>query len=70
MENKNEKSYVKGGTYGKRPLWQWIVTYLVIGVLVYGLVYYVFVGRKGGSYSIGSQSNPSAQQMPTYRYVP
>lgn len=29
--------------YGKRPLWQWIVIYLIIAAVVYGLVYYFFL---------------------------
>lgn len=28
--------------YGKRPLWQWAVIYLVIAVVLYGLAYYFF----------------------------
>lgn len=34
--------------YAKRPVWQWIIIYLVGAVVVYGLVYYVFFARKGG----------------------
>jgi len=30
----------KGQGYGKRPVWQWILIYLVIGGLLYWLVYY------------------------------
>lgn len=41
METKN-----KG--YGKRPLWQWIVIYLVIGAVVYALLYYFVFANKGG----------------------
>lgn len=42
---------VKQGTtkgYGKRPAWQWVVIYLIIAVIVYGLVYLIFF-HKGGS---------------------
>lgn len=39
-----EENYGKG--YGKRPLWQWIVIYLVIAVVVYGLVYYIYIAVK------------------------
>ncbi|HTE21885.1 MAG TPA: hypothetical protein VK674_02485 [Candidatus Limnocylindria bacterium] len=34
--------------YGKRPTWQWVVIYLVIAVVVYGLVYYFFMRDSGG----------------------
>lgn len=39
--------------YGKRPLWQWIVIYLVIGGIVYAAIYY-FVFTKKGGYGYGS----------------
>lgn len=34
---KPSKSY-----YGKRPLWQWILLYLIIGGVVYAVVYFLF----------------------------
>src|SRR5581483_1437082 len=41
--------------YGKRPLWQWIVLYLLIGGIAYAVIYYVFF-TKGSGYSYkGSQ---------------
>lgn len=43
--------------YGKRPLWQWIVLYAVIAVVVYGLVYYFVFAKKGGYNSNSSNSN-------------
>ncbi|MCR4324615.1 MAG: hypothetical protein NUV69_02925 [Candidatus Curtissbacteria bacterium] len=33
--------------YGKRPLWQWVVIYLIIGGLVYAAVYYFFLSGSG-----------------------
>lgn len=50
--------------YGKRPLWQWIVIYLIIAAIVYGLIYYFVLSKKSGGYS-GSGSTP-ATQGPTY----
>ena len=38
--------YAKG--YGKRPMWQWVVVYLIVGALVYGLIYYFVWGKVGG----------------------
>jgi len=40
--------YGKG--YGKRPLWQWILIYVVIGGLVYAAVYYFAFAKRGYSY--------------------
>lgn len=38
----------KGG-YGKRPLWQWILLYLVVGGILYYLIYILFFSH-GYSY--------------------
>lgn len=35
------------GYYGKRPLWQWILLYVVIGGVVYALIYYFFLSKGG-----------------------
>ncbi len=35
--------------YGKRPVWQWVVLYLVVGAIVYGLLYYFFFRGNGGA---------------------
>lgn len=53
-----EKPVEAKATYGKRPLWQWIVLYVIIAVIVYGAIYYAFL-RKSNTYS--SQVNPSRQ---------
>lgn len=41
------EEYGKG--YGKRPLWQWVVIYVVVGGLIYAAVYYFIMARGGGS---------------------
>lgn len=28
--------------YGKRPVWQWVLIYVVVAAVVYGLIYYLF----------------------------
>lgn len=33
--------------YGKRPLWFWILIYVIVGLIVYGLIYW-FVTQGGG----------------------
>ncbi len=33
--------------YGKRPMWQWVLLYIFIAVIVYGLIYLIFL--RGGS---------------------
>lgn len=59
----------ESGGYGKRPLWQWILIYVVIGAIVYFGIYYFFLRGKGsysapsgsgGTPSYGSQSTQNA----------
>lgn len=45
-------------SYGKRPLWQWVVIYLVIAAVVYGAIYYFVFAKKGG---YGSGGNNATQ---------
>lgn len=40
-------------TYGKRSLWQWIIIYLIIGAIIYGLVYYFFLSNNTGFNPLG-----------------
>lgn len=54
--------------YGKRPLWQWILIYVVIGIVIYGLIYYFVVAKKGGynpSPSIAPATNSEATTSST-----
>lgn len=30
--------------YSKRPIWQWVVLYIIIAVIAYGLIYYFLNG--------------------------
>lgn len=48
----------KSWNYGKLPLWQWIILYIIIGGLIYGLAYYFFVAKHGG-YGSPSYHAPS-----------
>lgn len=57
--------------YGKRPLWQWVLIYVVIGGLIYGAVYYFYFANKGGynyesptpSQTVTSTPQPSAAEV-------
>jgi magnesium-transporting ATPase (P-type) len=35
--------------YGKRPIWQWILLYVIIAIVVYGLIYLIFIHKSGNS---------------------
>ena len=47
MDNDNQPQ--KPGGYGKRPLWQWILIYLVIAAIVYGIIYFIFFYHSSGT---------------------
>lgn len=49
QDNQTNQKPAKG--YGKRPMWQWVVIYLVIAIVVYGLVYLLFFHKGGGGSS-------------------
>lgn len=55
--------YSKG--YGKRPLWQWVLIYIIIGGIIYAAVYYFVLAKKGYSLPGGSLT-PSTQTAPSY----
>ncbi|HYK08971.1 MAG TPA: cupredoxin domain-containing protein [Candidatus Eisenbacteria bacterium] len=57
MDETTSSSTTNG--YGKRPLWQWILLYIVIGALIYGLVYYFVFANKGG-YPVGPTVSPTS----------
>ena len=58
--------------YGKRPLWQWVLIYLVIGLVLYGLIYYFVLAKRGTSVynsaptipPVASEFSPSATTIP------
>jgi hypothetical protein len=53
--------------YGKRPMWQWVLIYLVIGAIVYGLIYYFVLGKKG-NYNMGGNSSNQQNTQTTPGY--
>ncbi len=51
-------------SYGKRPMWQWVAVYLVIGLVIYGVVYYFVFAKKGGS-TYNQPTQYPTQQIPS-----
>ena len=45
----NEISQDKKSAYSNRPVWQWVLIYLVIAIVVYGAIYFLFL-HKNNSY--------------------
>ncbi|MBI2008518.1 hypothetical protein HYS82_02580 [Candidatus Amesbacteria bacterium] len=50
--------------YPKRPIWQWVAIYAVLGAVVYGAVYYFFLAEKTG-YSSTTAPAPTALLTPS-----
>lgn len=53
MEGNVAEPNGKGG-YGKRPLWQWILIYVVVGGIIYAGIYYFYYAKNGGYKSSSS----------------
>ncbi|HUA13141.1 MAG TPA: hypothetical protein VL989_01430 [Candidatus Sulfotelmatobacter sp.] len=49
--NKSNESNTpkKSGGYGKRPVWQWVLLYVVVAIVVYGIIYLIFIHKSGSS---------------------
>lgn len=65
MDDQETKGEYKKG-YGKRPFWQWIVIYLVVAAVVYGLVYYFVLARGSGGYQVPGAASTPKSQSPLY----
>ena len=53
------------GGYNKRPLWQWLIIYVILGAIIYGVIYYFFLNKSGYNYSKSSSqyTAPSPSQI-------
>ena len=62
-ENKETQS-----SYGKKSVWQWIVIYIVLGAVIYGLIYYFVLAKKGNKNPYlpsGQTNNQGVTNVPT-----
>ena len=56
-----EDNYTKKDSYGKRPLWQWILLYAIIAIVVYGLIYYFYIAKNDSyTYNPNPTNNSSS----------
>jgi flagellar basal body-associated protein FliL len=51
MDQDSQDKPTKG--YGKRPMWQWVLLYVIIAIILYGLIYYFFIHKSGSSTNSG-----------------
>lgn len=60
----NQEQNYQDDSYGKRPFWQWLLIYLVIGGVIYALVYFLFFNNGAGSslYENDAAPSPNIQQ--------
>lgn len=64
--------------YGKRPLWQWVLLYVVIGGLIYAVIYFAFLHKGNSQYSYNTSSTsatkttnqPTQVQNGVYKMMP
>lgn len=47
MPKKKTPKTSKKSVYAKRPLWHWVVLYLIIGGILYLMIYYFLLKGKG-----------------------
>ncbi len=64
MDNQNT------GNYGKRPLWQWVLIYVVVGAVIYGLLYYFVLGKRTGSVYSPAPTTPAVTTSETSETSP
>ena len=52
-EQKTPESPKSKKGYGKKPMWQWIVIYIVVAIVVYAIIYFAFIHKSGTSGTSG-----------------
>ncbi len=50
----------ENGNYNKRPLWRWVLIYGIIGLVIYGLIYYFVLANRERSNKDSSTVIPLA----------
>lgn len=56
--------------YGKKPLWQWVLLYVVVGGVIYALIYYFWFAGQGYNYSPASSQPTQTQTNQTPQSTP
>ena len=61
VEEEVKKEESVQSSYKKRPKWQLILIYAVVGAVIYGLIYYFVFYKKGNSYASKNYNNAQNQ---------
>lgn len=48
MDSQDPQQNKKTSNYGRRPLWQWVLIYIIVAIILYGLIYLIFIRDSGG----------------------
>jgi hypothetical protein len=57
-------THTKKSLYAKRPIWQWVAIYIVVGAIVYGAIYLFFINKGYGYTNMSYPSQQTQQQNP------
>ncbi|HSX17919.1 MAG TPA: hypothetical protein VLE51_01005 [Candidatus Saccharimonadales bacterium] len=49
MDEPNPEDSKPTKSYGKRPMRQWVVIYVIVAVVVYAIIYFAFIHKSGTS---------------------
>ncbi len=49
----------------KKSVWQWVLIYIVIGLVIYGIIYYYFMMKNNGTTNMYQGATPTQEMMAT-----
>ena len=64
VSKKAVKKYSKS-YYSKKPLWQWVLIYIVIGGIAYAAIYFLVMAKNNSMYTVPTSTAP-AYNLPGY----
>lgn len=57
-----EEDTASTNSYRKRPLWQWVLLYAVVAIILYGAFYYFVLSKNGSGYNSNQNYQPTSTQ--------
>lgn len=65
-----EQQTEQKSVYSKRPLWQWILLYVVIGGIIYAGIYFAFLHKQNPYvYNKNNTTMPATHQNDVYKFM-
>ncbi|MGH7240081.1 MAG: hypothetical protein ACREHG_08455 [Candidatus Saccharimonadales bacterium] len=59
MENEDKPQQQPSKGYGKHSKWFWVLVYLIIAIIVYGVIYLLVIHKSGNGSTSGNGGNSS-----------